>query len=77
MGSSTGIIPNDELPTSYYTYTAGTQMTLLLIGNDLVVEWPRLKIEDNRVPGTVYIYKILINTNYWASLGTMMLQSQN
>ena len=31
-------------------------MTLLLIGKDLVVEWPRLKIEDNQVPGTVYIF---------------------
>lgn len=26
------------------------------VGKDLVVEWPRLKIEHNQVPGTVYIF---------------------
>ena len=44
-------------------------MTLVLIGKDLVLEWSRLKIEDNQIPG--------MYTNYWASLGTLiMLQNQ-
>ena len=34
-------------------YIPGTQMTIVLIGKDLVLGGPWLKIEDKQVPGTV------------------------
>ena len=45
-------------------YASGTQMTLVLIGKDLVLEGLTTKIEDKQVPGVdicvynVYIYII-------------------
>ena len=38
-----------------YIYIPGTQMTLVLIRKDLVLEGSRLKIEDKQIPG-IYIY---------------------
>ena len=39
-----------------YNYIPETQMTLVLIGKDLVLEGSTPKIENKRVPGVYYIY---------------------
>ena len=44
----------------YYIYIPGTQLSLVLIGKDLVLEGSRLKIEDKEVPG-IYYYVMLIH----------------
>ena len=38
------------------TYIPGTQMTLVLNGNGLLLEGSNPKIEDKQVPGIYYIY---------------------
>jgi len=48
-------LPLDDYPL-IYIYIPGTQMTLVLIGKDLVVlKGSTTKIEDKQVPG-IYIY---------------------
>ena len=39
-----------------YIYIPGTQMTLVLIGKDLVLEGSTTKIEANRFQVYIYIY---------------------
>ena len=43
-----------------YIYIPGTQMTLVLIGKDLVLEGSTTKIEDKQVAG-IYIYILCMN----------------
>ena len=45
-----------RIKTTTYHYLPGTQMTLVLIGKDLVLEGSTTKIEDKQVPGMYIIY---------------------